>query len=88
MNEKQNDIDKEDFSDESDNECGVTEEVIKQEEKKLRKCIDGVECEGCEYFEHYYNEKVDTIYRWCKYLLNNDEQFDPNNLQKSNGCIL
>ena len=30
MDEKQNDIDKEDSSDESDNQCGITEEVTKR----------------------------------------------------------
>jgi hypothetical protein len=59
-----------------------------QEEKKLCKCIDGVECEGCEYFEHCSNEKVDTNSRWFKHILNNDEQFDPNNIQKLNECPL
>jgi hypothetical protein len=80
MDEKQDEID--DDSDESDNECGVTEKVFKQDEKKLRECINGIECEGCEYFEHCSNDKVDTIYRWCKHILNNEEQYDQKNLQK------
>ena len=56
--------------------------MFKQDEKKLRQCINGVECEGCEYFEHCSNDKVDTIYRWCKHILNNEEQFDQKNLHK------
>jgi hypothetical protein len=82
MDEKQDDIDQDESSDESDNEGGVTERVFKQDEKKLRQCINGVECEGCEYFEHCSNDKVDTIYRWCKHILNNEEQFDQKNLHK------
>jgi hypothetical protein len=42
-------------------------------------CIDGVEC---EYFEYCSNEKVDTIYRLCKHVLNNDEQVDEQILHK------
>jgi hypothetical protein len=82
MDEKQDDIDQDESSDESDNEGGVTERVFKQDEKKLRQCINGVECEGCEYFEHCSNDKVDTIYRWCKHILNNEEQFDQKYLHK------
>jgi hypothetical protein len=82
IEEKKDDIDDDESSDESDNECGVTEKVFKQDEKKLRQCINGVECEGCQYFEHCSNDKVDTIYRWCKHILNNEEQFDQKNLHK------
>ena len=56
--------------------------MIKQDEKKLRQCINGVEYEGCEYFEHCSNDKIDTIYRWCKHILNNEENFDKKNLHK------
>jgi hypothetical protein len=80
--EKKDEIDEDESSDESDNECGVTEKVFKQDEKKLRQCINGVECEGCEYFEHCSNDKVDTIYRWCKHILNNEEKYDEKNIQK------
>ena len=45
-------------------------------------CIDGDECEGYEYFEYCSNEKVDTIYRLCKHILNNDEQVQEQILQK------
>ena len=80
--EKQEEIDQDESSDESDNGCGATEKVIKQDEKKLRQCINGVECEGCEYFEHCSNDKIDTIYRWCKHILNNEEKFDKKNIHK------
>ena len=46
MDAKQNEIQEEDVSEESDNACGVTKKVMKQEEKKLQECIDGIECEG------------------------------------------
>ena len=42
--EKQDEIDDDESSDESDNGCGATEKVFKQDEKKLRQCINGVEC--------------------------------------------
>ena len=67
LDKKQDEIDDDKSSDESDNECGVTEKVFIQDEKKLRECINGVEC---EYFEHCSNGNVDTIYRWCKHILN------------------
>ena len=44
----------------------------------LKRCLNrtkinnGVECEGCEYFDYCSIDKVDTIYRWCKHILNND----------------
>ena len=82
IEEKKDEIDDDESSDESDNECGVTEKVIKQDEKKLRQCINGVECEGCEYFEHCSNDKIDTIYRWCKHILNNEENYDEKNINK------
>ena len=55
--EKQEEIDQDESSDESDNGCGATEKVFKQDEKKLRQCINGVECEGSAYFEHCSNDK-------------------------------
>ena len=82
IEEKKDEIDEDESSDESDNECGVTEKVLKQDEKKLRQCINGVECEGCEYFEHCSNDKIDTIYRWCKHILNNEENYDEKNINK------
>ena len=36
---------------------------------------------NCEYFEHCSKDKVDTIYRRCKHILNNDYQYDQKNLQ-------
>ena len=80
--EKKNQIEEEDSSDESDSECGATEKGLKQDEKDLHQCIYGVECEGCEYFEHCSNEKIETIYRWCEHVLNNGEQYDVKNAQK------
>ena len=53
-----------------------------EEDSVMIQTIDGVECEGCEYFEYCSNEKVDTIYRLCKHILNNDEHFDEQILQK------
>ena len=80
--EKQEEIDQDESSDESDNGCGATEKVFKQDEKKLRQCINGVEYEGSAYFEHCSNDKIDTIYRWCKHILNTEEKFDKKNLHK------
>jgi len=80
--EKQEEIDQDESSDESDNGCGATEKVIKQDEKKLCQCINGVEYEGSAYFEHCSNDKIDTIYRWCKHILNTEEKFDKKNLHK------
>ena len=82
MEEKQDEIDEDESDDESDNESGLTEKVFKQDKEKLRQCIDGVECEGCEYFEHCSNDKIDTIYRWCKHILNNQEKYDAKNIEK------
>jgi hypothetical protein len=53
-------LDDDESSAESDSECGGTGKVLKQDEKKLRQCINGVECEGWEYFEHCSNDQVDT----------------------------
>ena len=55
---------------------------VKEDDKKLRQCINAVECEGCDYFEHCSNDKIDTIYRWCKHILNNGEQYDENKSTK------
>ena len=82
MEEKQDEIDEDESDDESDNESGLTEKVFKQDKEKLRQCIDGVECEGCEYFEHCSNDKIDTIYRWCKHILNNQEKYDAKHIEK------
>ena len=57
--EKQEDIEE----DESDNKCGATEKMFKQDEKNFHQCINSVECVGCEYFEHRSNDKIGTIYR-------------------------
>ena len=51
IEEKQEEIDDDESSDESDNACGATEKVFKEDDKKLRQCTNGVECEGCDYFE-------------------------------------
>ena len=42
--------------------------------------IDWVECKAGECFEHCSNDKVDSIDRWCKQILNNDEQYDEKNV--------
>ena len=81
MDENQNEIAEEDSSDDLDNGFDVDERVIKQDKKNVYECI-GVECEGFDCLEHCSSDKVDTIYRWCKHKLNNDEQFDQRNLQK------
>ena len=59
IEEKREEIDEDESSDESDNACGATEKVFKQDDKKLRQCINAVECEGCDYFEHCSNDKID-----------------------------
>ena len=82
IEEKREEIDEDESSDESDNACGATEKVFKEDDKKLRQCINAVECEGCDYFKHCSNDKVDTIYRWCKHILNNGEQYDENKRTK------
>mgnify|MGYP001210352321 CR=1 FL=1 len=82
IEEKREEIDEDESSDESDNACGATEKVFKEDDKKLRQCINAVECEGCDYFEHCSNDKIDTIYRWCKHILNNGEQYDENKSTK------
>jgi hypothetical protein len=42
LDEKKDEID--DKIEVSDNECGVTEKVFKQDKNKLRQCINEVEC--------------------------------------------
>ena len=61
MEEKQTEIDEQDSSDESDNECGDKENILKQDKKNLVQCIYGIECEGCENFEHCSNAKVEKF---------------------------
>ena len=71
INEKNEEIDEDKSSDEADNVCGASEKVFKEDDKKFRHDINGVECEGCDYFEHCSNDKIDTIYKWRKHVLNN-----------------
>ena len=67
IEEKQEEIDDDKSSDESDRACGATEKVLKEDDKKLCQCINGVECEGFDYFQTTYQPRVNHN-KWS-YLL-------------------
>ena len=77
--EKKHNVDKDD----SDNDDEDTDDkVLAKDGNQIRKVADGVEGEGCQYFEHCSKEKLKTMCRWFKHILQNkDMQFI---LQKKN----